>query len=56
MRPKLTPLYYCICWFFGASMVGALTNLGADRPSSTATCGTVGAGGNSIEAVEYLMA
>jgi len=37
-------------------MAVVLRNLGALLPSSIATCGTVGAGGNSVDAVPYLRA
>lgn len=37
-------------------MAVALMNRGALLPSSIATYGTVGAGGNSVDAVPYLIA
>ena len=56
MTPNSTPLYYCICMVMGAHIVVVRMNLGPLFPSSKATCGIVGAGGNSVDAVPYLMA
>ena len=46
MTPKVIPLDVCICWFKGARVVVVLINLGPVLPSSMATWGMVGAGGN----------
>ena len=56
MRPKSIPLYVCICWVMAACIVVGRMNLGPLLPSSRATCGMVGEGGNSVDAVPYFMA
>ncbi len=43
-------------WSLGAYMAVERMNLGPLLPSSIATYGTVGAGGNSVELVPYLRA